>query len=393
MPLLLAGQPYEYPRRKANDALNEFCDSIVKARKDSGKGSSIVPLESREVKNIPGDSIDTLIVVQREFANIAGASNTKVRDAVVGMPTKIASVDATTCLILALTNAATGDVAVAHIDSERQIDKGLSDMLKVIGVPSIECKSAVAGAAVPETPPVVKVAMLGCVLFHEYSPVTLSTLLKKFIGTTDVAFDIGFGFDVAVWSLNWNKDKNQIRRRGLLIDTAKNVEGELLAIECQGELRAYPDVRLRSLRSFAKDPHLSSVTLFKGEESALKISQKESRVQEITTEEEGAKKIVSANASSTEAGAANSAGGKIRSVFKIVIRPFEWPAMLQDAARKPLEWFYQLSSTPDMEPEDFANSVKQAVIFGNLFPATQVFNNGRPRLYVGDGESKKWTQI
>lgn len=387
MVLILAGQPYEYPRRKPTDALNEFCDSVKKARSDSNK--KITPLESREVKNINGGDADTLIVVQREF----GAVNPSKAADTIGVPTKIGSVDATTCLILALTNTANGDVTVAHIDSEKQVDQGISNMLKLIGVASLDCKSAAPGTKPQDLIqqnggklPTVKVAMLGCVLYHEYSNVTLPYLLKKLIGTTDVAFDIGFGFDVAVWTLNYDEEKKNIRRRGLLVDTSKNVEGEILAIECQNENRTYPDARLRSLRSFAKDQSLSAITLFKGEEATLRITQAPAPAAAT-----GAPKAI--EAPPTAAATAASGEEKIRSVFKVVVRPFEWPLMLKDAAKKPLEWFYQLSSTPDMEPEDFANSVKQAVIFGNVYPADNVFPSKRPRLFAGNSETKKWVEL
>lgn len=379
MVLILAGQPYEYPRRKATDALNEFCDTIKKTRSDSNK--KITPMESRDVKSINGADADTMIIVQREF----GAINPSKSAETVGVPTKIGSVDATTCLILSLTNTATGDIAVAHIDSEKQVDQGISNMLKLIGVASLDCKSAAPGTKPQDLIqanggklPTVKVAMLGCVVYHEYSNVTLPTLLKKLIATSDVAFDIGFGFDIAVWTLNFNEEKKNIRRRGFLVDTAKNIEGELLVIECQNENRTYPDARLRALRSFAKDTSLSAVSLFKGEEVGLRIT--------TTPAVAGSKAI---EAAPQPAAAAEN----FRSVFKVVIRPFEWPMMLKDAAKKPLEWFYQLSSTPDMEPEDFATSVKQAVIYGNVYPADNVFPSKRPRLFVGSSQTKKWAEL
>lgn len=417
MVVLINGSVYSYPRKKPIGALDEFCDTIRAAR--AAAAPNIVPLEARPTVDIDGSSNSTLIVLQREVGAILGADRAEIDKqlqaqapagtvvlpmARLRSPNNIASVDATTCLILSMSNPITKDVAIAHMDNENQTKDAMVQMLRLINLnfsqsaASAAAEKAGAGAAAPAAGsvlPTVHVKMLGATKWHEYSPQTLSVLLKTLIDEPKVCFDFGDGTDIAVWSLNLDVAANKCIKRGLMVD---NNGGPGVPVECCDGNRTYPAGKLRALRSFAQDDKLSSVTLFRGEESIAATPPPPAAAAAADAAPAAAAPAPAAASQPQSKAAAISAEKQLEIVkstvplYKIVVRPFEWRQFVQDAAQRPLDFFLKLSGTPTMEPSDFAETVKAAVIFANMFKPEDVFKEKRPHVFAPT-DNGNWVKI
>ena len=389
---------------KTSNALNSFCSAVRSSRAAAAAAATaagrdpVVPLEQRPVVDIDGASPDILVVLQREVGAIAapppvGSASSAVATTSRTGPSKICSIDATTCLIAAFTNPATGAVAVAHIDAPAQCGQGVAMMLRLL---RIRAPAAAAGAEQVDAAAaaiVVRVALLGAVTLDKFSPETLSTMLRALIEQPNVVFDLGDGNNTAVWALNSDPATGSCLRRGMMIDART---GAVSCVECQGANRGYPDARLRTLRGFSNDASLSSVSLFQGEEIAVHIAKPKVEVVGDDAASSQSSTSVDSPVPQQQEQPGGGGGGEApdsSSIFKVIVRAFAWHKFAADVASRPLSWFLKLSTTPTMEPADFAESFKACVVYGNCFSPKDVFGvTNRPHMFT-ISEEGKWAQI
>jgi hypothetical protein len=329
----------------------------------------VLPLSDKTAIPVRGDDVALLVVLQREAGCVAAASPA------TGVQERIASVDATTCVIVALRDAATQRVALGHFDSANaQTKDGLTLLLTFV---------LNLAASRPADAPVAQLElyMLGATRHEKYSANTLAALLTAMANRDDVEFNAAPG-NCCVWSQNVPKagGAGPILHRSLMVDAGT---GKAFPVVMDAR-RAYPENRIRCLRCFDESELLSPISLLPSE----KFGGTAARPRGFGL--------------AADDGQAPAFAGDGAAPAVVVVRPFKWPKFSEGVAQMPLEGFLAMSTSPEMEPEDFAANFKAAMIYGSLTQPMKVFEanaqdmQGRPVVHqlmrVGDADAAAKTR-
>ena len=346
------------PKNDQRAVVRELVQAVDEAlltaanRKGSPTTPTPTPLSSVPHQLLSGGDPNVLFVLQAEAGAVQWSDGPVSAST---LPTTICSLDATTCLIVAFRHARTHRVALAHFDhGGEQAETGVK-MLADLALQSCQARST--------DKEVLEAYFVGTVQFPKFSQDTLASVLANMGTIADVDFHVRLD-GCCVWTQN-TSDAHRCVHRGLLVDakdgSCKPVESDVA--------RAYPEVRLRGLRCMQAE-HLTSISISRDEEMLLRRSD--------------ASTVATASAvpwiAATRAHMAAQHGGALPHL--IVIRPFTWSRFMPDVARKPMDEFLRMSTTPEMEPDDFAVQLKAAIVYGHLYRPEVVFADSQPLVYA-----------
>ena len=343
MPLVCAGT--QLLRKCAAKPDHEVCDIFVTAVDGAVKAKSevhdvaVVPLSAQNCHTIRGEDVSLLTVLQREMGSVAPTEYNPVSKC--SLQSRIASIDATTCIIAAIRDPYSGTTVLGHFDQPGiQMEDGLPAMLNFLpqkpvttyGLLSTEDRDAVEELQTRfNAKRVVQLYLLGAFKHPQHSAENCAGLLRLFADDSDVVYDVALQ-GTCVWKQNVRPGTSRVLHRGLMVDAKSGIA---TPVQCD-KLRAYPAGRLRTLRFFdAEEKRLSSVTLMPGETVSTPM----------TVDEDGRRKALQ---------------------YVLIVRPFKFPAFSVIVARKPLASFAAMSTSPEDEPEDFAETLKSSIVFASL---------------------------
>jgi hypothetical protein len=353
MPLICSGT--QLLRKSSVKADREVCDAFTAAVDAARKAQAEVEdgkelpkmLSEQPCQTVRGEDMSLLVVLQREMGAVAPSEYNPVTKCCV--QSRICSIDSTTCLILGFRDPYTGTTVIGHVDQAgTQVEESLPSMLNYIPVKPITTAGLLshqqrdeieALATKYNAKRVLQLYMLGAVKFPRFSAETLAAVLRQLADDMDVVYDVVIE-GTCVWSQNLQASGKALIHRGLMVDSKT---GKATPVECD-KLRSYPAGRLRMLRFFdATEKRLSAVTLLPGET--------------IST-----------------ASPVDLQGKRKALPFVVMVRPFKFPEFSSIVARKPLSTFAEMSTSPEMEPADFAETLKSSVVFASLTSPEKVFS-------------------
>lgn len=293
----IVNQPKDTPANVCNSVVAAVADALAAA-------PAATPLAQQTATPITGDDTSILTILQRE-AGVVVADET---NATTGAPTAIASIDATTCIVVAVRDPVSKRVAMAHFDTaEPQATDGV-DLLGRMALNEREGASdagqekSSGRSQKPTTTQPLQTYMLGAVKdapkSDKYSSETMAAVVRAMSAHGRYTFEL-VPSGVCVWTQN-SKSMGKLIHSSLMVDAAT---GNCCPVEMSPE-RAYPGGRLRALRCFDDaDQLVSPITLLPGES------------------------VVDAAA----------AQGTDATPF-LLVRPFKWPVFPSQVAQLPMSY-------------------------------------------------------
>ena len=322
------------------EVLHSLEEELTAARKrpSAEQGINLVErvvdvLNSHQANLVVGDSRiskdQTLVVLQREAAAISNQ--------VPGI-THIASIDATSCVIVGFRTSQ--QTVITHLDSP--------------GSASTRCMQRMLDSC-GEGDPVDVYLLGGCGSVKHAIPTLIEVLvfLNDHCGRMQLRLD-----GCCIWTMNVDPATKKCRYRGIAVNTMTGTPSpfELL----RSDRQKYPEGHLRTLAVFGEDREIRWITATSEEAKKIRDVLKEEMEEEHS--------------------------------FCIRIGKFSWKPFPPHVVRFSREQIMDWSTTPELEPDDFPEVMKGALIYANSYSVDDVFRTPAI-LYRYSPEGSCWCKL